>query len=367
MRRLVGGKGRVPERRLTHKQEINELSPVIIFDWDDTLFPTSYLLKEVAPALRRRRPRLPSADHRGNLDGATGGQRRFRKDSDASEATVNLPEPYHSDLAEHAKVIRFVLRTARSLANVGIVTLAKEPWVVDSGKYLPGLDLEHLLEELDIPVYYAGDMIATPGQPRYSRKWAVKLDRSAGGILGIEVDHTMDGSLLISRIGEGLMTAWNEANPKAEVVPGDRIVEVNGATKNLLKECKKECVLKILVGRVQTERYDPLTVAKRTAMLQCLSRLHPNKEKLLNVVSVGDSIKEQDAIKDLLQGKGRPYQKSLCKTVHLIDAPTVEVLGNELRLLMVSLPRIIARESHFDLRMDNLSDEEEDIFRNSDA
>lgn len=85
---------------------------VIIFDFDDTLLASSW---------------IRTVDHRSE-----------------------------EDVARHAELVEAVLRAACAVAHVAIVTMAQRPWVHFSAeRYLPGLDLPSLLEELGIGVYYA--------------------------------------------------------------------------------------------------------------------------------------------------------------------------------------------------------------------
>lgn len=103
---------------------------VIIFDWDDTLFPTWFITEVVQPCL---------ADPQGDLpeDSAFG-------------------EP----LLRHAQAVKSVLEAARACGRVGLVTLAQNPWVLTSaGKFLPGLDFEELLASLDMPIIYARECL----------------------------------------------------------------------------------------------------------------------------------------------------------------------------------------------------------------
>jgi len=107
--------------------------PVIIFDWDDTLFPTWHVREVLHPC-------LPS-----------------------SHKYAELPEDsvFREALTHHAQLLREVLSHARTLGHVAIVTLARRPWVVNSARcYLPGLDMEELLDDLQIPVYYAREHLA---------------------------------------------------------------------------------------------------------------------------------------------------------------------------------------------------------------
>merc|ERR1719469_1334504 len=92
---------------------------VIIFDWDDTLFPTSYLNRE--------------------------------------SKNGSWPWPLtREDLRRHARLVECVLRAARLVARVSIVTLSGRPWVTQSAaRRLPGLDFPALLSELGIDIFYA--------------------------------------------------------------------------------------------------------------------------------------------------------------------------------------------------------------------
>eukprot|EP00927_Polykrikos_kofoidii_P050586 TRINITY_DN4447_c0_g1_i3.p1 TRINITY_DN4447_c0_g1~~TRINITY_DN4447_c0_g1_i3.p1 ORF type:complete len:242 (+),score=47.21 TRINITY_DN4447_c0_g1_i3:81-806(+) len=101
-------------------------STVFFFDWDDTLLPTSAV---------------------------TNGSRfagSLQPDSETSE-----------ELHEHARVVRNLLRTARSFGRVGIVTLALRPWVqVSAEHYLPGVDWDTEFRDLDIPIIYAREALS---------------------------------------------------------------------------------------------------------------------------------------------------------------------------------------------------------------
>lgn len=66
--------------------------------------------------------------------------------------------------------------------------------------------------------------------PARAGPFAVALDRSLGGFLGIEVDYAVDGdAIIVSTVTPGgQVAAWNAAFPQSAVTPGDLIVEVNG-------------------------------------------------------------------------------------------------------------------------------------------
>lgn len=106
----------------------------IIFDWDDTLFPTWYVEEVVLPC--------------NPGDTLTEGGRLPEDSSFAKELRV------------HAVVVEAVLREARRHGNVAIVTLGAKPWVQTSAeRWLPTLCFPSLKKELGIKVVYARDCI----------------------------------------------------------------------------------------------------------------------------------------------------------------------------------------------------------------
>mmetsp|Transcript_62012 Transcript_62012/g.145461 ORF Transcript_62012/g.145461 Transcript_62012/m.145461 type:complete len:422 (+) Transcript_62012:90-1355(+) len=116
----------------------------IFFDWDDTLCPTSFLQQVVLPCLPH-----------------VAGQElpQIRKEN-----------PFYEELSGIAKLIEEVLRSAKKLASVAIITLARRPWLNDVAEAcLPGLNLPSLLTELQIPVLYAREhvpmAVANQGSP----------------------------------------------------------------------------------------------------------------------------------------------------------------------------------------------------------
>jgi hypothetical protein len=97
----------------------NPSETFIIFDWDDTLFPTTYIW----------------ADENMHWD----------KPADAAAL---------ASLERQMCVVEHILREATKFGRVCILTLAKEPWVSTSIKnFMPGL--EGLFKELEVEVIYA--------------------------------------------------------------------------------------------------------------------------------------------------------------------------------------------------------------------
>jgi len=115
--------------------DIGREDAIIIFDWDDTLFPTSFLQEEVVPSLRPQDRKEPLADD----------------------------SPFRERFAAHGTHIRATLVAARRVAHVAIVTLALRPWVYTScERYLDGFDIGALLKGLDIPIFYAREHMKKP-------------------------------------------------------------------------------------------------------------------------------------------------------------------------------------------------------------
>ncbi|CAK9109070.1 unnamed protein product [Durusdinium trenchii] len=302
---------------------------VIIFDWDDTLLPTTYILGTIIPSLAEE-------DRAGVLP-------------ESSE--------YKEQLAAHAHLVSFLLRAARRVARVAIVSNSLSPWVqASAARYLPGVDFEALFEELDLPVYYSRQHLSNIPVTYKVDNWEVNLDRRTGGRIGVDIIREFDGSLAVAKIEEGgLMDQWNQSYPDQAVQPGDRFAEVNGNTESLAAECRKLQELKITVYRAVPDR-DPYVEAKRIDMTACLDKFYGRHVKWQqNVLSIGDACTEQQAIKEVLHDNAESSRpQPLCKTVNLIDTPTLEQLSNELRILLVWLSKMVQYPKDFDLFMDEL-------------
>jgi len=212
---------------------------VIIFDWDDTLLPTSFF---------DGLPPIPS-----------------------SAAARSCHLPFFVALRKHAKLVEEVLRAARAVACVSIVTLAKRPWVMQSAeRYLIGLDFPALVRELDITIYYANEHTGRPDVPPAC----------------LAQDYT----------------AWK---------------------RNAMAKCLTDWYATGILGKAR-----------------------------LNVTSIGDSVIEQQALKDLLKAWGQTgllAQAPLCKTLKLMDHPILSQLSDELQRLAPGLECMALRDNPFDL------------------
>lgn len=88
---------------------------------------------------------------------------------------------------------------------------------------------------------------------------------------------------------------------------------------------------------------------KRSAMSRCLAESATKPE---SVISIGDSIVEQCALRQLLSPWDRirsDSQSPFCKIVKLMDGPTLQDLTDELAFLEPWLCTMAAQQSHFQL------------------
>jgi len=90
------------------------------------------------------------------------------------------------------------------------------------------------------------------------------------------------------------------------------------------------------------------TVAKKKAMKKCLQTLYPmmtSKAERWNVLSVGDSVTEQEALKELLA----EYSSApLCKTLKFATEPSIEVLTDQMLSLVPHLQSMVSHSKDFD-------------------
>lgn len=225
---------------------------VILFDWDDTLFPTWFVVNVILPCSPKT------------------------EDAHRWQDSQPLPEtsPFLEPLRRHAETVKHVLLEALQAGRVGIVTLAQRPWVESSAlRYLPGLDLPQMLQDLDIPVIYA-----------------------------------------------------------------------------------RECLKKHMTAKAQVEEGVCLfTMAKQEAMKKVLKKLYGKNAAWKNVLSIGDSTVERNAITEVLWAHedGETNRMPSCKTVKLMEEPSVEQLNAQLLLLSMWLRSMASHHDDFDVVMDD--------------
>ena len=212
----------------------------VIFDWDDTLFPTSWL--KAQSGLRWYEPLAANS-------------------------------PYRPIFKEISTNIREVLETAAELGSVSIVTLASSPWVTIAVRnFLP--ELEAVIVNLGIPVAYA----------------------------------------------------------REELLPGDEALSSEDMSRML----------------------------KRRAMNRVIKKFYSQyaQQSWKNVISIGDSIFERQALQDVVSFKKQAANKKCrAKTLKLADAPDIDQLNAQMTVLTTWLRPMVLYDDHIDIDLDgNLDD-----------
>merc|ERR1712066_422528 len=110
------------------------------------------------------------------------------------------------------------------------------------------------------------------------------------------------------------------------------------------------------------EGVDVFTVAKRATMMKVLRKLYGKNARIMNVISIGDSLAERDAVKEVLWASCESAQSqgslevALCKTVKFIHQPSLKQLGDQLHLLSMWLNGMESHAEDFDLNMEIFDD-----------
>jgi len=102
------------------------------------------------------------------------------------------------------------------------------------------------------------------------------------------------------------------------------------------------------------EGVDLYMIAKRNAMKKCLKKFHahiPDWQSQAHVISVGDSPVELEAVKEIMWDGSA--EDNLVKAIKLMDDPTLDMLGMQLRLLCSWFPKVIEYEDDAYISMDN--------------
>eukprot|EP00747_Dinoflagellata_sp_TGD_P136839 gnl/TRDRNA2_/TRDRNA2_175600_c2_seq10.p1 gnl/TRDRNA2_/TRDRNA2_175600_c2~~gnl/TRDRNA2_/TRDRNA2_175600_c2_seq10.p1 ORF type:complete len:188 (-),score=36.51 gnl/TRDRNA2_/TRDRNA2_175600_c2_seq10:294-857(-) len=94
-----------------------------------------------------------------------------------------------------------------------------------------------------------------------SHEFIITIDRSQGGILGVEVDDDVDGELLIIDKVQlsGLIPQWNAKTSEANTVrAGQCIVQINnvmGNSEALMSECCNDKLLKMRISKAEEDDF----------------------------------------------------------------------------------------------------------------
>eukprot|EP00405_Crypthecodinium_cohnii_P038400 CAMPEP_0206546626 /NCGR_PEP_ID=MMETSP0325_2-20121206/12822_1 /ASSEMBLY_ACC=CAM_ASM_000347 /TAXON_ID=2866 /ORGANISM="Crypthecodinium cohnii, Strain Seligo" /LENGTH=630 /DNA_ID=CAMNT_0054045795 /DNA_START=549 /DNA_END=2443 /DNA_ORIENTATION=- len=190
-------------RRNSQYAYAHSAQTAIVFDWDDTLFPTSYLIDDL---------RL---NHKKGLGAAV---------------TEDLYEELAESLKELERSVVNLLKLANAKGKVILVTLARHPWVEDSCRSFYG-QVGALIQQLGIKVVYAQQGI----QVDYDKRRMMSDE---------EIEHfyaSMKGQA-ISREVEAFYSQYEGQSWKNIISIGDSDFERVG-TMMMAQEYMKKCGL----------------------------------------------------------------------------------------------------------------------------
>jgi len=84
-------------------------------------------------------------------------------------------------------------------------------------------------------------------EPVATDEITVTLKKDGDSKLGLDISHTPDKTALkVKNVKDGLVKAWNEANPDRAIEKDDLIIVINGVKDNsdeMLKEVKKDDIV----------------------------------------------------------------------------------------------------------------------------
>jgi len=245
---------------------------LIIFDWDDTLCPSSWI--------------------RGN-------KRELSFFRPAPKA-----EKFQRPLQELSARCEQVLRLAMKLGSVIIVTNAMEPWVETSCKnFLP--QLMPLISTL--PIIYARSIFEMQSCDPASSAHQGSSARSSNPLPG-----------LYSANGQSRLSNYNM--------------------------------------RLAAQRFDEMAPQrwKEVAFEQEINGFYSrySHQSWKNVISIGDSIFERDALRRVILQRPQTRKKCRTKTLKLFDDPEIEELVAQVRVVHDVLGMMVQYDGELDIEID---------------
>lgn len=135
---------------------------VIIFDWDDTLFPTTHIRDDL--------------------------ELRWQKPLDQQSLPAAQKAAIRDNLDKCAKEVTELLQLASGCGKVILVTLAKSPWVEESCKnFFPTIG--GLIKELQVPVVYAQEGMTQVDYNKAAMKTNEDIEKYWSNIKGQAIAH----------------------------------------------------------------------------------------------------------------------------------------------------------------------------------
>eukprot|EP00397_Hematodinium_sp_SG-2012_P017406 GEMP01017797.1.p1 GENE.GEMP01017797.1~~GEMP01017797.1.p1 ORF type:complete len:360 (+),score=114.53 GEMP01017797.1:212-1291(+) len=270
---------------------------IIIFDWDDTLFPTTWIRHD-----KNIHWRYPLAEQTNTYDA---------KDLAALTKQLKLLQDN----------VEKVLTLAMKLGHVVIVTLARPPWVeLSCDNFFTHIG--RFVTKHGIKVVYAQDM---DGKARTYDKQKFASSEDAERFWIQKKQNAIMGE--IADFYSKSASSW-----KNVISLGDSDFERFATQASLLDYATVD----------DTETEVKPEVGSAAAKLAVLSPSHSKSKKPDNYAVSG--------------WVGKHYRRLRCKTVKMFDSPSCEDLATEMSMLHKWIPFLVKRDAGFDV---DLEDEEE--------
>ncbi|CAK0863270.1 unnamed protein product [Prorocentrum cordatum] len=299
------------DRQISYAQYAERTQTVVIFDWDDTLFPTTYVKHDLG---------LNIGKHL--RDQALRPQMMMRA---------------RTSLAKAAGAADRLLRLADERGKVVVVTLARSPWVTDSCKFFyPGIG--ELIEKLNIQILYAREneqidyaTVNAMAKDQFETFWAETKGKAISKALG-EFYSQYDGQ------------SW-----KNVISLGDSHFERYGTMAATMQYAAAQG----LVGEEEVSPASPSVAARprRGSGDSTGSRLSVSSVKRHEGSGQGRRMSWQG------RTVGGQAIKVRTKTFKMLEEPTEEELIVELSLLHRWLPLMVELDDGFDVDLNSLDGE----------
>jgi hypothetical protein len=293
-------------RQISYAQYAEKAQTAIIFDWDDTLFPTTYVKHDLGLSIKH-----------------------CLKDQ---KLTPQVLSRVQTALAKAAGATDQLLRLADKSGKVIIVTLAKSPWVNDSCRYFfPGIG--ELIKQLSIQVVHAqeGEQIEHSkvnmmAKDRFETFWAETKGRA------------------ISKVLSEFYSQYKGQSWKNIISLGDSHFERYGTMAATMQYAAAQGLVNEEVFPVQTSMAARM---RRDSVGSTGSQLSVSNVKRLESAGQGRRMSWEGTV------NGQEI-KVRTKTFKMLDEPTVEELIVELSLLHRWLPLMVKLDDGFDVDLNGL-------------
>jgi len=221
-------------------------------------------------------------------------------------------EKYQRPLRELQKHVEAVLKLALKLGRVIIVTNAMEPWVETSCRNFLPLLMPYVL---DIPVIYARSIFDAHNLENPRRQVPGSAARASSGTRALPGLYTASGQ---NKLGNYSAQLQNQARQQQQV-------------DEMAPQRWKELAFQIEIGGFYS-RYE--------------------HQSWKNVISIGDSIFERDAVRKVVVQRPSAKKKCRTKTAKLLDEPEIEELIAQVKVIHDALGLMVQYDGNLDIEID---------------